>query len=294
MMPRILSALIVAHPGHEIRLHGWLEQTRPLVLILTDGTGRDSPARIGAAARYLDSIDVPAGALFGRYTDQAIYEALLSRDFARFVALVDELAELLVHTQTGFVVGDAVEGYNSTHDVFRFVLDAAVAIAARKRGCTIAQYDFPIVRAPAHCPPEARAGAVWLDLSDEVLARKLAAARRYYPELVTEILTAFARTHDSPMRRFLDLNAQAGAANERRCLEQFRVECLRPVSAAASEPRAQPFYELQGERQRAAGHYRQVIRYREHIRPLAERLAAHAAAKIDEPAQSSNHQSCAR
>ncbi|HYX40819.1 MAG TPA: hypothetical protein VE821_03940, partial [Pyrinomonadaceae bacterium] len=158
----------------------------------------------------------------------------------------------------------------------------------------IAHYDFPIVRAPAHCPPELRSHAVWLNLSDEVFARKLAAARRYYPELVAEVLTACARTHDSPMRRFLDLDAAAEAADEQHCLEQFRVECLRPVSAATCAPRAQPFYELQGERQAAAGHYRQVIRYREHIGPLADRLAAHAAAKFDEPAQSPDHQSSAR
>src|SRR5207302_1404403 len=31
------SALLVAHPGHELRVHGWLERERPLVFVLTDG-----------------------------------------------------------------------------------------------------------------------------------------------------------------------------------------------------------------------------------------------------------------
>ena len=34
------AALIVAHPGHELRVHHWMELARPLVLVLTDGSGR--------------------------------------------------------------------------------------------------------------------------------------------------------------------------------------------------------------------------------------------------------------
>src|SRR5205085_8591147 len=299
MIPDTSSALIVAHPGHEIRLHGWLEQTRPLVLILTDGTGRDSPARIAATAHYLDSINVPTGALFGRCTDQTIYEALLRRDFQLFCALSDELADMLVCARINFVVGDATEGYNTTHDAFRLVLDAAVQLAERKRGQVIADYDFPVVGLPADCPQSLRGRAVWLNLSDEVFARKLAAAHRYYPELVAEVTDALARTSDGPLRRFLDLCAQGEMLDEQRCLELFRVEvlrpCLRSMRAASCAPQmARPFYELHGEQQAAAGHYRQVIRYGEHIRPLAAALAAHAAAETDEAAQSYHHQSHAR
>lgn len=31
------AALVVAHPGHELRVYGWLEQARPRVFVLTDG-----------------------------------------------------------------------------------------------------------------------------------------------------------------------------------------------------------------------------------------------------------------
>ena len=32
--------LFVAHPGHELCVHGWLEIARPKVFVLTDGSGR--------------------------------------------------------------------------------------------------------------------------------------------------------------------------------------------------------------------------------------------------------------
>jgi len=299
MTYNIPSALVVAHPGHEIRLHGWLEQTRPLVLILTDGTGRNSPSRIASAAHYLDSINVPVGALFGRSTDQTIYEALLRHDFQLFSALVDELADVFVRERVNFVVGDATEGYNTTHDAFRLVRDAAIRLAERKRGQVIADYDFPVVGLPADCPPSLRARAIWLNLSDEMFARKLAAARRYYPALVAEVTDAFARTSDGPLRRFLDLSDQGATTDEQHGLELFRVEVLRPClrsmrATPSASPTARPFYELHGEQQAVAGHYRQVIRYGEHIRPLAAALAAHVAAETDEAAENSHHQSHAR
>jgi hypothetical protein len=60
----------------------------------------------------------------------------------------------------------------------------------------------------------------------------------------------------------------------------FRVECLRPVDQESSDDevwlRERPFYEPHGEREVAAGHFERVIRYREHLRPLALALREHA------------------
>src|SRR5260221_8686768 len=46
-------ALIIAHPGHELRVHRWLEKTRPLVLVLTDGSGRTAQSRLASTTRIL-------------------------------------------------------------------------------------------------------------------------------------------------------------------------------------------------------------------------------------------------
>jgi hypothetical protein len=50
------GALIVAHPSHETRLHGWLEAASPRVYILTDGSGLSGNPTIASAAAYVDQI----------------------------------------------------------------------------------------------------------------------------------------------------------------------------------------------------------------------------------------------
>src|SRR6267142_6198654 len=40
------AALVVAHPSHELRVHGWLQMCHPWVLVLTDGSGRTGEPRL--------------------------------------------------------------------------------------------------------------------------------------------------------------------------------------------------------------------------------------------------------
>ena len=70
------AALVVAHPGHEVRLHGWLAAARPSVSILTDGSGRSGRPRLDSTSAYLREIGVEAGELYGRFSDRNIYEIL--------------------------------------------------------------------------------------------------------------------------------------------------------------------------------------------------------------------------
>jgi hypothetical protein len=57
-------------------------------------------------------------------------------------------------------------------------------------------------------------------------------------------------------------------------LEAFRVECLRPVGNASKHDYEPLFYELYGEKLVAAGRYEKVIRYYEHMLPLARAIRA--------------------
>ncbi|HWT08976.1 MAG TPA: hypothetical protein VN329_07410, partial [Roseomonas sp.] len=76
--------LIVAHPGHELRLFAWMERERPLLCILTDGSGSIAPAR----TQYSDALARGCGALrgpvFGAMSDRDWYAAILSGDAAPF------------------------------------------------------------------------------------------------------------------------------------------------------------------------------------------------------------------
>lgn len=269
------SALVVAHPGHQARLHGWLELARPRVFILTDGSGHSGRPRIDATTEYLAGLEIEPGNIYGQHTDVAMYRRILDRDSDFFVGLADELAESLSALRVRFVAGDAAEGYNSIHDVCRYVTDAAVEMVNRGGGVAAASFDYPVIKRPDDCPEELVESSIWLRLDDQTFARKIEAARTYYPELLEEVRVALAGGGAGPMKEYFNLSGVGGGAG----VEAFRVECLRPVVASRADCGgwgAKPFYELHGERQVAAGLYEHVIRYREHVAPIAERLRRHA------------------
>jgi AcrR family transcriptional regulator len=248
------AALVVAHPGHELRVHRWLELTRPVVYVLTDGSGNHGVSRLASTTALLDRAGATPGSIYGRLSDRELYQAILSRDLDLFTALADELAQGLADVDV--LAGDGVEGYNPGHDVCRLLLNAAV-LRLEAEGQRIANFDFPLVGAPDECPAGEGGAALRLELDEEALQRKLAAARTY-PELAGEVEAALA-AHGS---------------------NRFRSECLRPVRygldivGLTSHP---PFYETHGERRVAVGLYDQVIRFQDHLAPLAAGLERYVA-----------------
>lgn len=274
------SAIVVAHPGHEIRLHGWLERERPLVFVLTDGTGRAGTSRIDSTAEYLKKFGMKRGCVFARYTDLEVYRLVLAGDFDAFLALSDELAEAFVAASVCCVVSDASEDYNSTHEVLRLVANTAVETARRMSGCEISNYDFPVVQRPDHCPEELRSRSIWLSLDDETFARKISAAFEFYPQLVAEMRDMLEGKGDKEFVERFRLKDDSQAASCLAGLEMFRVECLRPVLPDAIRAESgKPFYESHGEQKVLEGVYEDVIRYREHIAPLAAALNNHVKRK---------------
>jgi AcrR family transcriptional regulator len=241
------TALIVAHPGHELRVHGWMERTRPEVFVLTDGSGHTERSRLASTAEVLRRAGARPGTVFGRFRDRSLYELLLSRDLDTLEHLVRDLAEALVQAEIHCVAADAVEGYNPGHDLCRVVADAAVSLAQSCLGRPIASYDFPL-----DGRPDSGHSQVRLELDDEALRRKMEASLAY-PEMRAEV--------------------ERNLAEHGR--EAFRVECLRLVDREAvpehlvEDP---PYYERYGERQVAAGHYDRVLRFREHFLPVARAL----------------------
>ncbi len=245
------AGLVVAHPGHELRVYGWLEKTRPHVFVLTDGSGRTGLSRLQSTTNILNGIGAHRGSIYGRLTDIAVYQALLRHDHQLFTGLARELADEFLRAQIEYAAGDAAEGYNTAHDVCRMVLDAAVEMASRTRGARLGNYDFLLKGRPDECPVRLRERALWLRLDDDAVGRKLKAADNY-PELAAEVEAAISENGASA----------------------FRVECLRPVEDDSSERFVveKPYYEQYGEQQVATGLYEHVIRYREQLLPLAGAL----------------------
>jgi hypothetical protein len=239
------AALIIAHPGHELLLHGWLERIRPRVYVLTDGSGRTGRSRLPSTSRVLDTLGVERGSVYGRFADAELYSAILRADGMLFDALVDELVDELRNSSVTLVAGDSREGYNPAHDLCRLMIDSAVS-RLRSSGGPVDNYEFDLVNLQ---PGRSESGGVFA-LDDEALQRKLASARAY-KELSGEVLDALNRWG----------------------VDAFRLECLRPARDGAGQPPASvPFYEKYGEQQVASGYYRQVLRYRDHLSPLARWL----------------------
>jgi hypothetical protein len=255
------AALVIAHPGHELRLHHWLEVARPVVFVLTDGSGHQDRSRLASTTAILERAGATPGSIYGRLSDRELYRAILAGDVELFASLAEELAEALALSQVDSVAGDAVEGFNPGHDVCRLLLNAALLrLAATGDGEPFrlpANFDFPLEGPPGDCPSQERSQAILLELDADALERKLAAAWAY-PEVAGEVQAALAAHGREP----------------------FRVECLRPVRYGLeighlfAHP---PYYERYGEKQVAAGIYREVIRFDRHLAPLAEALGSHAA-----------------
>ncbi len=251
--PQPRAALVIGHPGHELRVHHWIERTHPLVFVLTDGSGHTGVSRLASTTAVLERAGATPGSIYGRLSDREVYRAILDGNVDLFAGLADELAAALDRAEIGCVVGDAVEGFNPGHDVCRLVINAALLRSSRHP----ANFEFPLEAAPEDCPPEGRAEAIRLELDGDALQRKLAAAAGY-PEMAHEMERALANH---------------GRAS-------FGVEHLRPVryglEIGGRHPQP-PFYETYGEKQVAAGIYREVIRFRDHMAPLAEGLGRRAA-----------------
>ena len=250
------AALVVAHPGHELRVHGWMVLAQPIVFVLTDGSGRSGHSRLESTTRLVGECGASEGPIYGRFKDVDIYSAILDADFEGFIDLAEELGQAFLRNHVEYVVGDAIEGYNPIHDLCRTVINAAVELANRRKTNPIANFDFRVIGRPDLNSDVSRGEGIRLRLDEAALARKLGAAEAYL-----EIRDDVAKM----------INEAGSAA--------FRFEALRPVISAVGavgpveEP---PFYERYGEKQVSEGHYLRVIRYREHILPIFEELQNHA------------------
>lgn len=244
------SALIIGHPGHELRVWGWMRATRPVVAILTDGSGRGSEGRLGLSREACRQASATISRHFGMTSDADVYRAILNRDTAFFLNMAHLLATLLVEREIDWVAGDAMEGYNPTHDLCHLLINRAVRLTASTR--TIATYTFDLVGAESQPPPDAH--VVEIDLPPKDLALKVDEARKY--------ATSAGGTLLGEVESLLRGKNTAAFARERLVATDVWREIEPP-------PDYRPFYEIYGEQQVAAGRYAFPIRFREHLWPIA-------------------------
>jgi len=243
-------ALVIAHPGHELRVFRWMEQTRPMVCILTDGSGTTGLSRVESTRRIVQDAGATMGPWQGRVRDAEVYQWLLSRSHSRFLDLVDELAGILMASGVHTVAADAAEGFNPAHDVCRLIVNATLARVA-SAGRAINSYEFALDRSPT-APAPASGGRIDLTLDDDALDRKLRAADDY-PELKSEV-------------------ARALAMHGRVAFKAERLWRVANPFELTSQYVGSPAYERYGADRVAAGVYSTAITFTDHMAPLVRAL----------------------
>lgn len=246
------TVLVIGHPGHELRVHHWLEIVRPEVLVLTDGSGHHPTGRLASTERILRSAGAVPGPVFGYLADRDVYDALIRGDMQPWFDLMDRLAERFVTTGVRCVVADAAEGFNPTHDLCRYVVDAAVT-RATLLGADIRALEFDLDASPENA--EGGPG-VRLDLTPDALARKMAAARSY-----------------------VELEDEVDAALDRYGEAAFAAETLRDAHSGRRQWSAlsPPYYECVGRQRVSRGTYATVITHA-HLALVQQGLLARAGA----------------
>lgn len=237
-------ALVIAHPGHELRAFHFLECARPLVAVLSDGSGAHGASRLDHTTRLLEEAGATPSRVYGSFTDRELYEYLMACDGSRCLETAYRLSESFDEHGITAVLTDAAEGYNPAHDVCRSIAEAAVRLRGPRAPLL---FELDLV---GH--PDGGGSGIRLRLDDRAFARKLDAARRY---------TA--------------LTSEAGAAFEQHGVDAFRTEFLRrSVATVPRPPDYTPYYERVGEERVRQGRYRSALRYRDHVRPVLALLEA--------------------
>jgi hypothetical protein len=244
------TALILGHPGHELRVFRFLELHRPVVYVLTDGSGNNQgESRIASTVKVLEATGCTAGRVFRRFTDREFYEILLNGNESALTNVMKDMIADLKQRGVERLVGDACEGFNPTHDVCRYMIN----LMAKRLG--LPNYDFLLEGSPLSCPEGLKDKCLLFHLTDEDFERKLAAAQNY-PELKFDLEETLKKYGKAP----------------------FKVECLRPVDglpALKTWETPLPFYETYALQKIEQGKYREVISFEKQIRPLVEAIYAH-------------------
>lgn len=249
-------ALLLGHPGHELRVLGWASRQRPAVSLLTDGSGSEGESRVPMSLEVLDAIGCRTRS-HGGLDDAGIYAAILAGRIDLFLGVAEQFADWLQLQDVDRVVSDGVEGYNPTHDLCAAMTACAVRKCVARNGRDIKHYTFPLVgpSVPAAVPD----GAIVVELDESEVAAKLALSRGYA-----------ARAGGALVAEVEEMIERLGTSG-------FAREMLAPADLDrdfAAFVQTKPFYESYGEKKVAAGVYAEAIRFEQHMLPILDALQA--------------------
>jgi len=245
------SALLLAHPGHELLVLTLVRRIKPLVTVLTDGSGSQAESRLTYSKALLAACGARTGAVFGAFSDKAGYERIQAGDAGYFVALRDRIAEDYLAAGIEAVISDALEYYNPMHDLACVLADGVARRLAQRRGEPVLRAVIPIRPRGEVARWESGPDIAELDLTAQDRVFKSEAFEDYQP-LASEIRSTREREGEGALREFLSPHEAMTQAEPSLAFE--------------------PFYESWGRRRIAEGVYTTLITYQDDVRPIAEAI----------------------
>ncbi|WP_146203919.1 hypothetical protein [Aminobacter sp. AP02] len=234
------TILLLAHPGHELRIFHWMERVRPVVCILTNGSGGNQSSRTRYSRETLAAAGAEPGPVFCQMSDRDWYDAILARDAVPFRNVANVIFETVKNEPLVTVVADAVDGYNPVHDLTSAVGEALSA-RLTAAGATVTHL------VSAAIPGIAGDCKIEVVLDPAARERKVAAIRAYTP-LAEEARRIFEEAPESFGREVL-----------------MRQEFDWPE-------RFEPQWETFAKERISTGRYANLITYRDHVLPIARAI----------------------
>lgn len=244
------SALVIAHPGHELRLSAWSRRERPDLIVVAKGArSRLDEGRMAASRALAAETGAQPREPFGAFHDVTLYQWIMAGQVEPFLTLAETLAKAFVARGVGLVVTDGWQNYNPVHDLTHLMARTAAAIAEARLGRPLACLDYPVVLgANAHAEPGPEVRRIALAAREAAWKRGLIA-------------------------RFPDISDDVAALVEAVGADAIEVETLhQPPPLEALIPSGAPWYESHGRSRVAAGVYDQALTWA-HMRPVVAALA---------------------
>lgn len=165
ILPQGNYALSIAHPGHELRLHGFLDEINPWLFILAD---EGETSHMDRMQHYLGFIFKDTGILkknrdafyiierkekdiasINKSTyvrDEEIQNELIQGSTAWFEFYINKMANTFIKNKIDHVVMDASEEMDAVHEINRIMTELAVKLVKKRTGTEIILYEFNVLK----------------------------------------------------------------------------------------------------------------------------------------------------
>jgi len=190
--------------------------------------------------------------LFEPFTDKSIYQLILEGNLDAIHQIRTKLYQYVEAHAYDLIVGDALEGFNPTHDLCRYLINSIVKEYHQTRSRPIYNYAFHLDEAPYFASSSGQADQIQMDLDETEFDLKFKAAQDY-PELKYEVDKALGLYGKEAFKKEI----------------YFPVHDLNQIKVWSSPT---PKYESYGRDRINNGTYREVIEFEKHMMPIASSI----------------------